>query len=239
MCLPRREGRGAGQGRTCSSIEGLSNRKKKAARSGGAPVGGEIDNVTEGPKSAGQLLCEAHVQEKGAWLHLVDPTAEAREVDSGLVPALRQSKMSYKEVLLRQSSPGHQGGKRCALTNEDGASSEVRRRDFSSCCEPKICVEGWQVVKPKRQRPHIAPQLDGLSQQHDERRRAFFFRRMKGLCFNCLASDHKVALCRIQQGVGVVADMAISPQSAHLVALNKSRDDMRATTRGALRATMP
>jgi hypothetical protein len=78
----------------------------------------------------------------------------------------RQRSPSYKEVLLCQSSAHHQEGSK----------------------------EGWQVVKCKRSKLCTSPQVSETRRQ--QQRHSLYLKRMKGLCFNYLARDHKVSSCQ-------------------------------------------
>jgi hypothetical protein len=102
-----------------------------------------------------------------------------------LLPQLQcPSAPSYKEILLGCSSSDHQGRLCLSSTVEDIATAQ----------KPEFSKDSWQVVKSKRSRPHTMPQAvsDARRQQ---KRRSLFLRKMKGLCFNCVALDNKVASC--------------------------------------------
>jgi hypothetical protein len=131
--------------------------------------------------------------------HPVDPAVEVCEADSRRAAASRQGIPSYKEVLLgaaapHQRCPNRQRGRHRSLTVEDGVIAEVRQQVSSPCRKLEISDEGWHEVQSKRTGRRTVPRPDGMPCEQDKRR-SHFFKRMKGLCFNCLAKDHKVVSC--------------------------------------------
>jgi hypothetical protein len=57
--------------------------------------------------------------------------------------------------------------------------------------KPEFRKISWQVVKNKRPQPQ---EVSDANRQQE--RRSLYLHKMKGLCFNCLAQDHKVTSCR-------------------------------------------
>jgi hypothetical protein len=87
---------------------------------------------------------------------------------------------SYKEVLLGRMDSGRQ-------RNSSPPSGEVRDARMLDSIK-----EGSQAVKKQHPRPSTTLQTVSEADRQQEHR-SFYLRKMKGLYFNCLPRDHKVA----------------------------------------------
>jgi hypothetical protein len=100
-----------------------------------------------------------------------------------LLPQLQHpSAPSYKEILLGCGGSDRQGRLYLLPTVEDIATAR----------KPEFSKDSWQVVKSERSHPHTMPQAVSDAHRQQERR-SLFLRKMKGLYFNCVALDLKVA----------------------------------------------
>jgi hypothetical protein len=152
-------------------------------------VDAEADRSQEEPSSRdAQPLQESHPlpppPRRGyggcGWSHLQNPGEQHL-----LQPQLqRPNAPSYKDVLLRWGGFDHHG-RLCLSSAVEG---------YVAAQKPEFSMDSWQVVKSKRPWPYTMPQAasDGHRQQE---RCSLFLQKTKGLCFNCLAQDHKVASC--------------------------------------------
>lgn len=111
-------------------------------------------------------------------------------------PGKRRFDRSFAEVVREGLSPSHLS--KATSTKLSDPSSAILHQQQSKCCGTQGCFgDGWQSMASgyRRQRTRLQPTAGSSSQHQDSLRRALYLTKVQGKCFNCFASDHRVAKC--------------------------------------------